>query len=330
MAKENKEIKESLNIGGMHCVRCAAAVERALNNEEGVCSALVSYATERAEVVYDESKTNRKKLAKIIKKAGYRLVIDKAEETAKSYKIAIITFAISALLTLPFLVMMVTMFFFPDTPLNHFLHNGILQISLATVIQFGVGARFYKGAFYSIRSKNPNMDVLIVLGTSIAYIYSTYNLFAGIAEYYYESCAFIITFILLGKLLELKAKVRTGEAITELLKLQPKTVTRIRDGKSEIVSIDELNKGDLFSVASGESFATDGIVVEGIGEADESMLSGESKLKEKTIGSEVYGGTINASGNLIVKATGIGKESKFFRDSYTFIISSFKVKIKIE
>ncbi len=297
-------------VGGMHCVRCAKAVENALSSHKGVIAVTVNYSTEKAFVRFDETITNEKQIAKAIKVAGYYVVKDKATYKLQEYKTAKIRFIISAVLSIPFVVMMVGMLFGDKIPFKHILHNGWWQFVVASLVQFGIGYRFYVGAFASIKNKSASMDVLVSLGTTIAYVYSTYNLFSNIHSYYFEGCVFIITFINMGRFLELRSRIKTSDAITMLMNLSPKTVRLLQDGIEKEIPLEELKEGDVFIVRSGESIATDGEVIDGASAVDESMLTGESIPNYKNLGSKVFGGTVNTTGTLTVKAEKILKDTK--------------------
>ena len=304
---KNKIIK----IGGMHCVRCSKAVERALSSVDGVEEASVNFSTEKAYVKYDETKVTAKMLNKAVKGAGYSVVEDEEEFRRKELLKAKIEIFVSFFFAIPFILMMFTMFFLPKTQLNAFLHNGILQFAFATPVQLLIGSKFYIGAFKSIKNKSVGMDLLVALGTTIAYVYSCINLFTGKHMYYFESSVFIIAFVNLGRFLELKAKMKTSDSITMLLNLAPKTVNVLNENKEEVkLPLDQLKKGDLFVVRAGESIATDGTVLEGTCAVNESMLTGESLPKTATAGCKVYGGTIVDTGMMTVKAEKVGNDTK--------------------
>ncbi len=304
---KNKIIK----IGGMHCVRCSKAVERALSSVDGVEEASVNFSTEKAYVKYDETKVTAKMLNKAVKGAGYSVVEDEEEFRRKELLKAKIEIFVSFFFAIPFILMMFTMFFLPKTQLNAFLHNGILQFAFATPVQLLIGSKFYIGAFKSIKNKSVGMDLLVALGTTIAYVYSCINLFTGKHMYYFESSVFIIAFVNLGRFLELKAKMKTSDSITMLLNLAPKTVNVLNENKEEVkLPLDQLKKGDLFVVRAGESIATDGTVLEGTCAVNESMLTGESLPKTATAGCKVYGGTIVDTGMMTVQAEKVGNDTK--------------------
>ena len=302
--------KEIIRVGGMSCVRCSTAVEHALKSVNGVVSAEVSYASGRAAVEYDPSLTDRKKLEKAIKSAGYSVVLDRDAYRKREFKTLKTLFIISAVFAVPFLVMMVLMFVLPNSPVTHFLHhNGLLQLILTLPVQFGVGLRFYKGAFHSLVNKSPSMDLLIVSGTTAAFGYSLYNLLAGKNEFYFESCVIIITLILFGKMLESRAKNRASSAISKLMDLTPKTAMVLRGGKFVEIPAEKIQKNDIFLVRPGKSLPADGIVTKGSTSIDESMLTGESMPVKKAEGDKVFGGTVNSTGVIEVRAVGIGEET---------------------
>ena len=300
----------TVKVGGMSCVRCSSAVEHALRNVNGVISADVSYAVGKAVIDYDPSLADRKKLEKAIKKAGYTVVEDEREFRKREFRRTKILFLISALFSLPFLFTMILMFVFPDLPLTHALHhNGTWQLVLSVPVQFGVGLRFFRTAFKSLANKSPGMDVLVSVGTLSAWGYSLYNYIAGINEFYFESSVVIITLVLLGKMLESRAKAKTSYAIEKLMDLSPKTAEIIRDGNTYTVRTDEIIKGDIMVVRPGDAVPADGIVTEGNSSVDESMLSGESFPVPKEEGSRVYGGTVNGSGLIRVRAENVGEDT---------------------
>lgn len=296
----------TLEIGGMHCVMCAAAVERALKKLPGVESASVSYASESAVISYDDAKVTVPAMKKCVKKAGYSVIENKADFQKREYRTLIITFIASLVLSLPFFIMMPLMFFAPDVPLMHILHNGWVQFAFATPVQFVIGFRFFRGAFDSIRSGSANMDVLVSMGTLCSYIYSLWQLLSGGHTFYFEASAMVITLVLLGKLFESRAKLRANDAVDSLLKLQPRRATVLRDGQEVTVNITELVEGDLVTVRPGEAVAADGEVVSGASAVDESMLTGESIPVHKTAGEPVYAGTVNREGAFTFRVTQLG------------------------
>ena len=296
----------TLQIGGMTCVRCAGAVEHALGAVDGIEAVSVSYANERAEVTYDTAKTDRKRMEKAVKAAGYTVVEDKAAFRRRELRELTILFAISAVLSAPFMLMMVLMFAAPDARLTHMLHNGWFQLILATPVQFIIGWRFYKGAFLSLKNRSPSMDVLVALGTTAAYAYSLYNVLTGDGHLYFEGAAVVITLVLLGKLLETRARSKTSAAIELLMHLQPPTATVIRAGDELVIPASEIVEWDTLLIHPGESLSADGEVLSGRSTVDESMLTGESMPVSKEPGAKVFGGTVNGAGALTVRAENVG------------------------
>lgn len=302
-------VDKIIKVGGMSCVRCSSAVENALNSQEGVISCTVSYANGRAEVAFDDSVTNLKNLEKAIKKAGYAVLEDVREARRREFRNAVIMFVFSAVLSLPFFVMMALMFFAPHSALMHILHNGWLQLALATPVQFVAGFRFYRGAVHSLKNKSPSMDLLVALGTTASFAYSIYSLLSGGSVFYFESSAMIITLVLLGKTLEARARAKTSEAIEKLMDLAPKNATVIRDGRETVIPVSQILAGDTVIVRPGESLPADGTVAEGIAHIDESMLTGESMPVSKSAGDKVYGGTVNGNSSFTFSAEGVGSDT---------------------
>ncbi|MBO7548571.1 MAG: cation-translocating P-type ATPase, partial [Clostridia bacterium] len=286
-----------IRVGGMSCVRCSAAVTHALTQINGVLSADVSYAAGYADIEYDPSLADIRAMEKAIRAAGYSVVRDEAEYRKREYRTLLILFIFSALCALPFLFTMALMFAFPNAQITHVLHhNGWWQLILSVPVQFGVGYRFYKAAFLSLKNKSPGMDLLIAVGTSASWGYSLYILLSGGNVFYFESGVVIITLVLLGKLLEARARSKTSAAIRKLADLAPKTAVLVVDGEETVVPLSQIKRGDILAVKPGASVPADGVVVEGATSVDESMLTGESMPVEKQTGSELYGGTVNGNG----------------------------------
>ena len=296
----------TIKVGGMSCVRCSAAVENALNATEGVISCAVSYANGRAEVAYDDSVTDLKKLEKAIKKAGYEVLEDVFAARKRELRSNLITFCFSLLFSAPFFWMMGCMMLGRHVA---FMHNGLLQLLFASPVQLVAGFRFYRGAIHSLKNKSPSMDLLVALGTSASYIYSIYSIIVGGDTFYFESSAMIITLVLLGRTLESRARAKTGEAIERLMDLAPKTATVLRDGIEETIPASQIAIGDIIIVRPGESIPADGVVSEGATYIDESMLTGESMPVSKSLGDKVFGGTVNGKGSIKIKAEGIGSDT---------------------
>lgn len=300
-----------LAITGMTCAACAARIEKTLNRLDGV-SATVNFATETAHATVNSGVTADSLLA-AVRKAGYdALEVDASnkealrEERAAGYRREMHQFAISALLTLPLILQMGAMFSGSHSDLL----PRWLQMALATPVQFWIGWRFYSGAWHALRGGAANMDVLVALGTSIAWLFSAVVTVAGLHHHvYFEASATIITLVLMGKLLEARAKSRTSGAIEQLLRLQPQTALLERDGQLIEVEVASLRVNDIFVVRPGAGVAVDGIVIDGQSTLDESLLTGESMPVAKTSGAKVFSGTINQDGLLRCRATGVGADT---------------------
>lgn len=308
--------KETYAITGMSCAACSARIEKKLNSLNGV-KATVNLATEKAAVEFDTDKVDSALIIKSVKKLGYGAIKKDADSAKKereakqrqlrSLQISLI---VSIILTIPFVINMILNMMHIST----IMQNPILQFILATIIQFGIGWRFYRNAFLTLRSKGTNMDVLVALGTSASYFFSIYIAFfsaPGHGKYglYFETSAVIITLILLGKFFEASAKSRTGDAIKKLMGLQAKTAHILREGKELTIPIDQVQTDDVIFVRPGEKIPTDGIILSGNSSIDESMLTGESLPVDKNIGDSVIGATINKLGTFQYRATRVGKDA---------------------
>ncbi len=310
---------ETLNITGMTCVNCSSRVERALNKQEGVRSAMVNLATEKASIVFDPLITNTAALIATVEHTGYGAIVDDTahqkqledikEKSASSLKR---DFIISAVLSLPLVIaMFFSMTRYEQNTWVQFFHQPWVQLLLTTPIQLVIGARFYKNAWLAIKAKSPNMDVLVAMGTSAAFLLSIYNGFFANhhGALYFESSAVIITLILLGKYLEQAAKGKTSTAIKQLMQLQAKVARVIRDGQEIEVPVEQVVLGDKVRIRPGEKVPVDGVIIESGSVFDESMLTGESLPVEKTVGDKVTGGTLNMNGAPLITVTGVGEQT---------------------
>ncbi len=297
-------------IYGMTCVACAARIEKALNKLEGV-EAIVNFASETARVRYVPGLATPEQLTAAIRKTGYeaseRVEANAAEEKARraaAYRAELRLLWVSIALSLPLLAQMFSMFGQAHSELL----PRWLQFALATPVQFWIGRRFYVGGYKALRGGGANMDVLIALGTTMAYGLSAIVTLAGLQHQhvYFEASAVIITLVLMGKLLEARAKLRTSAAIEALVRLQPKTARVERDGALIEVPVAGMRIGDVFVVRSGEGIPVDGLVATGESGVDESMLTGESLPIHKRTGDKVYAGTLNQQGLLRCRAEGVG------------------------
>ena len=307
---ESKVIEFS--IGGMTCAACSARLEKVLNRQPGM-QANVNLASERARVRLNAGVDEEAVIAAVAK-AGFSayLVDDQTREREKAEKIRVYRsemrfFWISVALTLPLVGQM--FFMFGEQGHHHELPRW-LQLVLATPVQFWIGWRFYEGAYKALRGGGANMDVLVALGTSMAWGFSSIVTLFGLDQYvYFEGGAAVITLVLLGKLLEAGAKAKTSEAIESLIRLQPRTARLERDGQWVDMPVEALMPGDIFLVRPGESVPVDGEVVEGESSLNESMLTGESMPVGKLAGGKVFAATVNGLGALRCRATGVGEQT---------------------
>lgn len=320
---------KSLNIEGMTCSACAKAVERASKKLDGVIEANVNFATEKLTISFEPSKVRTSDIKKAIEKAGYKAseeennVDSDRESKEKEIKALWNRFVISAIFALPLLLIaMVPMiaeklkYELPAiiNPMVHPKIYGMVQLMLVLPVII-TGRRYYIVGFKSLVRLSPNMDSLISIGTSAAFLYSLFAvyeiMFMGNMDYamYFESAGVILTLITLGKYLESVTKGKTSEAIKKLMGLTPKTAIIIRDGAETLIPIDEVEVGDLVVVKPGEKMPVDGEVVRGITSVDESMLTGESMPVEKSIGDKIIGASINKNGSIEYKATKVGKDT---------------------
>ncbi|MBN1903588.1 MAG: copper-translocating P-type ATPase [Deltaproteobacteria bacterium] len=311
--------KITIPITGMTCVNCAMNIERVLKKKvPGVTGVSVNFATERAEVTFDQAITNIQTIVAAIEKAGYGAIIPiddmEDEETAAREKEAQDQkkkFIIGLIFTLPLFIISMARDFGVIGPWGHAAWVNWLFFCLATPVQFYTGFDYYGGGWKGIINKSANMDLLVALGSSVAYFYSIILLLYPDHGHhvYFETSAVIITLIRLGKMLEAKTKGKTGGAIKRLLMLRPKTATILKDGVEREVAIAIINTGDMIVVHPGENIPVDGVVTEGASAVDESMLTGEPLPVDKKPGDRVTGGTINQEGRLIFRATAVGKDT---------------------
>lgn len=314
-----------LPISGMTCTNCANTIQRRLNKTDGVLEANVNYANEKAVIRYVPGAVTRSELVAAVRKAGYDVIeaaddadLEDAEAAARDAEIRHQTrrFVVGLIFTLPLFLFSMSR----DLGLiGHWAHAtwvNWLFLVLATPVQFYVGWDYYVGAYKSLRNGSANMDVLVAMGSSVAYFYSIAVLIAltfgstVLGEHvYFETSAMIITLIVLGKLLEARAKGRTSEAIKKLMGLRAKTARVVRQDALVDIPIEEVVRGDIVVVRPGEKIPVDGLVVDGHSSVDESMITGESLPVGKTTGDEVIGATLNKQGLLHIEATRVGRES---------------------
>ncbi len=305
---------ETFAITGMTCANCSARVEKELKATEGVLEANVNLATEKATVQFDGNLT-AENLIQRVEAIGYGAILfDEAhKQKIQEEKAAYLgkmkrDLILSAVLTAPLMIAMIAMLLGSHAGWVHFLHLPLVQLILVTPVQFGVGQRFYRGAYHALKTKAPNMDVLVAMGTSAAFALSVYNGFFNPhnSDLYFESSGMIITLILLGKYLEQKAKTKTSDAIKQLMSLQAKTAMIIVAGEEKEVPIEEVQVGDILRVRPGEQIPVDGKILKGQTTIDESMLTGESLPVDKQVDDQVFGGTVNTTGSIQFSATQVG------------------------
>lgn len=315
--EKGKNIKNTYPVLGMSCASCAARVDKTLNGLPGVYQATVNYATAVAQVEYNPEICSDATLQSAVQDAGYDLLVDTGEDAAdKAEEIRLTRYrkikrrtVAALLLSLP--VMVISMFFEDISSLKY-----VLWI-LATPVVFGLGREFYINAWRQLKHGTSNMDTLVAVSTGIAYTFSVFNLLfpdfwfsRGIEPHiYFEAASVIIAFILLGRLLEERAKQNTSSAIKKLIELQPKTVIIIVDSDERTVPITAVQKGDTILVKPGERIAVDGVVVTGESYVDESMLNGEPVPMHKQSGEKVFAGTINQKGTFRFIADKIGSDT---------------------
>ena len=315
-------VNSVLPITGMTCANCATTIERVLNKLDGVVSANVNLATEKATVEYIAGVIGQADLIAAIERAGYGVVaveaeqnLEDVEQAARQAEISDQTrkFWVGVAFALPLFLLSMGRDFGVLGMWGHQPWMNWLFLALATPVQFYVGWDYYVGGFKSLRNGSANMDVLVAMGSSAAYFYSllvTAGLLAGSGLHvYYETSALIITLIKLGKLLEAKAKGRTSAAIKKLMGLRPKTARVIRDDQELDIPIQQVLVNDIVIVRPGEHIPVDGIVLDGTSAVDESMLTGESMPVDKKMGDSVIGATINRQGLLKVQASAVGTET---------------------
>ncbi|MFZ2038817.1 MAG: heavy metal translocating P-type ATPase [Minisyncoccia bacterium] len=338
----NKEI--NVRVKGMHCASCVSVIEKTLKKTDGVSSVAVNFGTEKAKIAFDETKTSHEHLSKKLEPLGYSLV--SSEPTAKEMgmsasehaehlglnqskkeKIAEIKdLKIKVISAIPLALFSIFLMIWDvliqyniisemDGTLKLFFHH-LLPI-MATYILLVVGKPYLVGFYRFLRHGKANMDTLIGIGTTTAFIYSfVVTAFSGVLKpyinvdiTYYDITIVVITFIALGKYLEARSKVKTGDAIEKLLNLQAKTALVTRDGKEIEVSVNDVVHGDLIIVKPGAKIPVDGIITEGKSFIDESMVTGEPMPSGKKVGDSVVSGTINTTGSFVFKATKVGSET---------------------
>ncbi len=321
-----------LPITGMTCAACANRIEKSLNKAPGVKKANVNFATARATVDFLPNATDAAKLRAVVKDTGYGVLEipagleSETEEDARQAEYSDLKrkFLIASILSLPVLVLAMS---HGRIPALNFVGANFLQLALTTPVVFYSGSQFYRGAWAALRHRAADMNTLIAIGTGAAYLYSTVATIAprlfsasasmsgmqmgtqAVVPVYFEAAGVIIALILLGRMLEVRAKGKTSEAIQRLVKMQAKTARVIRDGKEVEVEVEQVLPGDLIEVRPGEKIPVDGIIRSGASAIDEAMLTGENMPVDKNVGDEVFGATINKTGAFRFEATKVGRET---------------------
>ena len=311
----------SLNIGGMTCAACVSHVEKALRGVEGVESSAVNLATERATVQYTASLADIEDFRAAVEDAGYSVLGVGADEEISGNPRQIADLRAKAMFSIAVAALIMALMAIPAVRDILPFRLDILLLVLAMPVQFWAGKRFYAGAWAALKHGTSNMNTLIAVGTSVAFGYSAAVtvlhdswLFAHYeAATFFETSAAIIGLVLLGRYLEARAKGKASEAIKALMSLRPETATVIRDGMEMNVPIEEVRVGEQVRVLPGERIPVDGKVVEGYSWIDESVLTGESMPVEKAENDDVYGATVNTTGSLTIRATGVGKDTVLAR-----------------
>lgn len=305
--------KATLSISGMHCASCSAVITKAFQGTDGVSEASVNLSTSKASVTFDESKLSEKNLIDAVRSKGYGAALISESDSRKQEEMQKKElrkmrhlFIFSLIFAVPaFIIGMIFMWLGIELPGSHF-----ILWALATPVQFIAGWTFYKGAWSALKNRSANMDTLVVVGTTSAYLLSVYLvLFQPGGDQYFEVSAILITLVLLGKMLEAIAKGKTSDAIKKLMNLSPKTATVIRNGHELEMSVDLVVVDDIVLVRPGERIPVDGVIVEGSSSVDESMITGESMPVEKGKEDVVIGGTINKNGSFRFRAMKVGADT---------------------
>ena len=316
------EIKQTFPVKGMHCASCVGVIEKSLKRTSGIKDAVVNLATEKATVTYDDDVCTAEQMESAVASVGYKAIVKgeaqdedlEKEEKQKELKVLRNKVAVSL-----FLGALILWGSFPGliSTAPVFLKSFWIQLLLATPVQFWAGSEFYRATIPALRHRTANMDTLVALGTTVAYVYSAFVTFfpsivmdLGLdAMPYFDVAAIVIGLVLLGRYFEEKAKGQTSQAIKKLIGLQAKTARVVRNGKEIDIPIEQVVVGDVVRVRPGEKIPVDGILIGGSSSVDESMITGESIPVEKQKGDTIVGATINKSGTFTYKASKIGKDT---------------------
>jgi len=316
------QTKKTYPIKGMHCASCIRVIERAVRKVEGVVDCNVNLATEQVTVTYDSQKVTKDTIATAIANVGYRALVDdevKSEEELKKEKQRELNELRNKVIFSLFFGGLILWGSFPVLMQTapSILQDPLVQFMFATPVQLWAGWEFYRATFKALRHRTANMDTLVAIGTSVAYLYSIFVTFfpqivrsVGLDSLpFFDTSTIIIGLILLGRYSEARAKSSTSNAIKKLIGLQAKTARVVRDGTDVDIPIEQVQVGDIIRVRPGEKIPADGKITEGDSSIDESMITGESIPVEKTIGDTVVGSTFNKSGSFLYKATNVGTDT---------------------
>ncbi len=331
ISSQNKIKTETLGIKGMHCASCAANIERSLKKIPGIDEIRVNLATEKAYIKWESDKLKLSDIKKAIIKTGFTPIEaeeknEKEERETKELSSMTEDFVFAAITVIPlFYIAMAPMtglnLPFPSflKPMEHPFVYGCVSFILVLPALYA-GRRFYISGFPALFKMRPNMDSLVALGSSAALIYSLVNLVRitmgdihAVDHLYFETAGVVITLVLLGKILEARAKERAGRSIKALMNLAPETAVIVVDGIEKEIATSEIEKNNIIKIRPGERIPVDGIIIEGYSAVDESMLTGESVPSEKSTGDKVTGGSINKTGSFLFKAIHVGKETTLAR-----------------
>ncbi len=305
-----KEESIKLNITGMTCSACSSRIERKLSRQKGISEAAVNLSTAKGRVVYDREILKEEDIIRLIEDIGFG-ASKEAGDPAEAERHTKIILILSVIFTLPMSLSMFDHVFglnvFPLIFMNKW-----VQFVLASFVQFAGGWRFYKGAYANLKHGSANMDVLVAMGTTTAYLYSVVSMFFD-GHLYFEASAMLITLVLLGKYLEGIAKARTADALRSLMELGAKTAVVLHDGKEAEVGVESVMVGETLVVKPGTKIPLDGEIISGSSYIDESMVTGESLPVLKETGAEVTGGTVNCGGTLLVRVTRVGADTLLSR-----------------
>ena len=300
-----------LNIEGMTCASCSARIEKVVGKVPGVDSIHVNLASEKGHVVFVPGVVKESDILAAIQKAGYGAKVadeskveDERAKKLRLYRREVRKFWVSAFLILP----LVSQMLYQLVGGHPFIPNWISWV-LATPVQFYIGWRFYKGAYHSLRGGSANMDVLVALGTSVAYVYSAVLTVLGVGDVYFDTSATVVTLIFLGKLLETRAKAKSSAAVEQLAKLGAKVAHVLKEGTEVDMPIDDLRVGDIVRVRPGEKIPSDGVILEGTTSVDQSFLTGEAMPIEKRPDDDVVGASVNQNQSFVMRVTKVGADT---------------------